>query len=126
MLEYWNPELPKVILFDSLGPPPTKDVKAQLHLCFHDGGKAVSVQMVRQQKQEWGLNNCAFFTAAFMVDIISSSNVAEAIYVDGQKQRDWFRDCLLKATIVSCQRQTKRPSRFKLTDPAFSEFTCTA
>ena len=76
------------------------------------------------QKQERGLNNCPVSTA-YMTDVILNQNVRGAVYVDGQEQRNWFRDCLLNAAATPCPRQDQRRSKFKLTDPAFTEFTCT-
>ena len=76
------------------------------------------------QKQERGLNNCPVSTA-YMTDVILNQNVRGAVYVDGQEQRNWFRDCLLNAAAAPCPRQDQRRSRFKLTEPTFTEFSCT-
>ena len=76
------------------------------------------------QKQERDLNNCAF-SAAYVMDVILNQNVRRAVYVPGQEQRNWFRDCLLNPAAASCSRQDQRCSRFKLTEPAFTELTCT-
>ena len=45
-----------------------------------------------------------------------------AMYVDGQVQRNWFKDCLLNTAVVACPRFLERPSRF-LETPNRSTFT---
>ena len=85
---------------------------------------AVTVVMPKVQKQERGPNNCAFFCAAYMVDVIVGQSVA--IYIDSQIQRDWFCDYLLKGTVVQCTRLTQRRSRFQEINPSSRKFTCTA
>ena len=45
---------------------------------------AVTVVMPKVQKQERGPNNCAFFCAAYMVDVIVGQSISDAIYVDAK------------------------------------------
>ena len=58
-----------------------------------------------------------------MMEVILNQNVRGAVYVDGQEQRNWFH--LLNAAAAPCPGQDQRRSTFKLTHPAFTEFTCT-
>ena len=60
---------------------------------------AVTVVIPKVQKQERGLNNCAFFYAAYMMDVVVGQSFSDAIYVDGQTHRDWFCDYLLKSSV---------------------------
>ena len=60
-----------------------------------------------------------------MMEVILNQNVRSAVYNDGQEQQNWFRDCLLNAAAAPCPGQNQRRSTFKLTHPAFTEFTCT-
>ena len=50
------------------------------------------------------------FSAAYMTDVILNQNVRGAVYVDGQEQGNWFRDCLLNAAVAPCPRQDQRRS----------------
>ena len=40
----------------------------------------------KHQKQQRGLNNCAYFTCAYMADMVSATDIFGAMYVDGQVQ----------------------------------------
>ena len=73
------------------------------------GGRSFRISTLKQ-KQERGSNNCAFFSAAYMTDIVShqADGIPEAICVDGEEQRKWFCDCLLQATLVLCPRINER------------------
>ena len=86
VLSFWRPESSTVVLFDSLGMKPTKDLRVQIFKCYET---PVTVYMPKLQKQERGSNNCAFFCAAYMTDDVShqTDGIPEAIYVDGEKQR---------------------------------------
>ena len=59
-----------------------------------------------------------------MVDVVldQSIDVPEAIYVDGQEQRNWFGECLLQATAVQCPKVSQRRSRFQITNPPLFTF----
>ena len=80
------------------------------------------VQMMKLQKQLRGLNTCAFFCAAYMTDTVLGIDVSNAVYEDGQIQRNWFKDCLFNAALISCPRVIERPSRFLQINPPLSEF----
>ena len=58
-------------------------IREEMHL------GTVTVYMQKLQKQERGFNNCAFFCAAYMTDVVSYQTdwIPEAIYVDGKEQR---------------------------------------
>ena len=64
------------------------------------------------QKQQRGLYNCAYFPCAYMADMVSATDIFGAMYVDGQVQRNWFKNCLLNTAVVACPRLSERPSRF--------------
>ena len=125
VVAFWRPESSTVMLLDSLGLRPTKDLRTQLFKCYELGGP-VTVYVPRLQKQDRGSNNCAFFCAAYMTDVVSyqTDGIAEAIYIDGQEQRKWFCECLLQATPFMCPRINQRRTRFLMTNPPLSEFIC--
>ena len=47
-----------------------------------------------------------------MADMVSTTDIFGAIYVDRQVQRNWFKDCLLNPAVVGFPRLLERPSRF--------------
>ena len=109
VLSFWRSESSTVVLFDSLGVKPTKDLRVQIFKCYETRGP-VTVYLPKLQKQERGSNNCAFVCAAYMTDVVShrTDGIPEAIYVDGEEQRKWFCDCHLQATLVLCPRINER------------------
>ena len=80
--------------------------------------------MPKLQKQQRGLNNCAYFTCAYMTDMVSATDIFGAMYVDGQVQRNWFKDCLLNTAVAACLMLSERPSRLLETNPPEVELTC--
>ena len=42
-----------------------------------------------------------------MMDLVLGNNVRDAVYVDGQEQRDWFRNCLLNAAVLAGHKGSK-------------------
>ena len=80
--------------------------------------------MPQLQKQQRGLNNCAYFTCAYTADVVSATDIFGAMHVDGQVQRNWFKDCLLNTAVVAGRRLSERPSRFLDTNPPEVELTC--
>ena len=76
------------------------------------------------QKQQRGLKDCTYFTCAYMADMVPAIDIFGAMYVDGQVQRNWFKDCLLNTAVVACPRLSERPSRFLETNPPEVELTC--
>ena len=84
----------------------------------------MKVIVPKLQKQQRDLNNCAYFTCAYMADMVSATDICGAMYVDGQMQRNWFKDCLLNTAVVTCPRLPERLSRSLKTDPSEVERTC--
>ena len=73
--------------------------------------------MPKLQKQQRGLNHCAYFTCANMAEMVSATDVSGAMYVDGQVQRNWFKDCLLNTVVVACYRMSESSQRFLESNP---------
>ena len=77
----------------------------------------MDVEMPKVQKQAYRSNNCALFVAAFQADIFFGRSVADAVYVDSQKQRNWFAEVLRTGIFCPGSREAKKPSRFAETHP---------
>ena len=58
-----------------------------------------------------------------MADMVSATDIFGAMYVDGQVQRNWFKDCLLNTATVAFPWLSERPSRCLETNPPEVELT---
>ena len=59
-----------------------------------------------------------------MADMVSVTDIFGAMYVDGQVERNWFKDCLLNTAVVAGPNLLERPSRFLETNPPEVKLTC--
>ena len=56
--------------------------------------------------------------------MVSATDIFGAMYVDGQVQRNSFKNCLLNTAVLACPKFSERASRFLETNPPEVELTC--